>query len=104
MTDPQSSLIRVYISGPITRSASAEIDFAEAESRLKNLGYNPVNPLHIEPPPSGVHSWSYYMRKAIALLVECQYIYMIPGWEYSDGAKIERELAKKINIKEVEIT
>jgi len=44
------------------------------------------------------------MRKAIALLVECQYIYMIPGWEYSDGAKIERELAKKINIKEVEIT
>lgn len=37
--------------------------------------------------------WVWYMRKALAMLLECDGLALLPGWSTSRGARIERELA-----------
>ena len=42
--------------------------------------------------------WVYYMKKALALLVESDCIYMLDGWEKSKGARLEFWIATELNI------
>lgn len=39
------------------------------------------------------------MRRDIGLLVRCDYIYMLKGWELSKGAKLELDVASSCGIK-----
>lgn len=39
------------------------------------------------------------MRKDIALLLDCDCIYMLRGWELSKGAKLELDVASSCGIK-----
>lgn len=40
-----------------------------------------------------------HMRRDIALLLECDCIYMLQGWELSKGAKLELDVASSCGIK-----
>ena len=40
-----------------------------------------------------------HMRVDIALLLECDCIYMLQGWELSKGAKLELDVASSCGIK-----
>lgn len=60
---------------------------AEA-ARLRALGYEVSNPAEINPDPTT--PWTDCMFRDLRELTECDGIAMLPGWEESPGACIER--------------
>ena len=89
---------KVYISGKITGLEEAVYmqRFKLAEQKLKKMCYIPINPAKKGKIP-GYH-WADYMRQDIQLLCDCDLIYLMPGWEESEGAKLEKELADRLSI------
>ena len=90
----------IYISGQITGLPYDEAfkKFAKAEKHLKNHGYAVVNPMtHV--PHNETWSWFDYMSEDIKLLGKCESIYMLKGWQKSDGARIEYKIAIRKNKK-----
>ena len=87
---------KVYISGPMTGLPREEYlrRFREAEKQLRAKGWtNIVNPINV-----WACRWPWLYRLLgyrlvlwydIQLLKHCNAIYMIRGWEASDGAKRE---------------
>ena len=70
--------------------------FSAAEKQLRELEFVPVNPHH-----NGVASgstWSEHMRADIKMLMDCNRIYMLRGWEKSRGALIEYQLAVELGM------
>lgn len=90
---------KVYISGAIAHYDMAERKeaFSDAEMRLRGMGFNPVNPFK-NGLPDEAH-WREHMRADIRLLLDCEYIYMLQGWELSKGAKLELDVASSCGIK-----
>lgn len=89
--------MNVYISGPISGIAELNLSaFMEAHKALEDLGHTPVNP-HIKDLPADA-AWQDHMRMDIKMLMDCQGVAMLPGWENSRGAKIERQLALDLGI------
>ena len=76
-------------------------NFNSAELYLTGLGYDAVNPVSYGLIPNG--TWEDYMRRDIKLLCECDYIYLLEGWEDSDGASLEKLIADNLEIKELVI-
>ena len=70
--------------------------FADAARFLNLKGYEPVNPFD-NGLPAEAH-WRLHMRADIALLLGCDYIYMLQGWELSKGAKLELDVASSCGI------
>ena len=89
---------KVYISGAIAHYDLGErkAAFADAEKVLKRMGFDPVSPFK-NGLPDEAH-WRLHMRADIALLLECDYIYMLTGWELSKGAKLELDVASSCGI------
>lgn len=90
---------KVYISGAIAHYDMNERKeaFANAEMRLQSMGFNPVNPFK-NGLPDEAH-WREHMRADIRLLLGCEFIYMLQGWELSKGAKLELDVASSCGIK-----
>lgn len=86
---------KVYISGAIAYHDLAERKAAERE--LAEMGFAPVNPFD-NGVPQEAH-YTHHMRADIGLLVGCDYIYMLRGWELSKGAKLEHDVATSCGIK-----
>lgn len=90
---------KVYISGAIAHYDMNERKeaFSRAEEKLMTQGYDPVNPFR-NGLPDEAH-WRAHMRADIALLLTCDYIYMLKDWELSKGAKLELDVASSCGIK-----
>lgn len=84
---------KVYISGPITGMPGLNrAAFDAAATMLRRIdGHDVVNP-HENGLPADA-PWEQHMRADLALLLECDTIYMLNGWERSRGARIEHALA-----------
>ena len=90
--------MKIYISGPISHDPYHEEAFTKAGQYLVHLGYEVINPVDIldrdfDGPDRDVQRWNYFMREAIKMLLECDQIYMLEGWEDSRGAKLEQKIA-----------
>lgn len=94
---------KVYISGKISGLAEKvyKNNFNSAELYLTGLGYDAVNPVSEGLIPNG--TWKDYMRRDIKLLCDCDYIYLLEGWEDSDGASLEKLIADNLGIKQLVI-
>ncbi len=90
---------KVYISGAIAHYDLQERKeaFGQAERFLSLKGFDPVNPFK-NGLPEEAH-WREHMRADIALLLGCDYIYMLKDWELSKGAKQELDVASSCGIK-----
>lgn len=80
---------KIYISGPISGHDIEErrAAFAAVERMLREEGLEVVNPLKVAFPEGCTHEQ--YMRVDIALLIGCDYIYLMKGWDESLGASTE---------------
>ena len=85
----------VYISGPMTGLPEQNFPAFNAEAiRLRALGYQVQNPAE----NAACDSWEQYMKHDIGQLVRCDWVLMLPGWQRSRGAQIERRLALEIGL------
>lgn len=84
---------KIYISGPISGLPLETVynNFTNAEVQLLEQGYEVVNPLNNGLPSNA--TWEEHMRADLKLLLDCDAIYMLEGWEKSRGARIEYALA-----------
>ena len=84
---------KIYISGPISGVSleTAYNNFTNAEVQLLEEDYEPVNPFNNGLPSNA--TWEEHMRADLKLLLDCDAIYMLEGWEKSRGARIEYALA-----------
>lgn len=92
--------MKIYISGPITGHDKTLIEaaFAKAEKDVLDRGHTVVNPLTLDKELPEDATWNDYMKKDIKELVECDGIYMIPGWVYSKGCNLEYAIAKAMDL------
>ena len=91
--------MKVYISGPISGLPLETVynNFTNAEVRLLEQGYEVVNPLNNGLPTNA--TWNEHMRADLKLLLDCDAIHMLNGWEYSRGASLEYDLAIDLGFK-----
>lgn len=90
--------MKVYISGPIAHYDLNERKkaFKCIENALLEQGFEPVNPFN-NGVPDDAH-WRDHMKADIALLLQCDRIYLMPGWELSKGCKLELDVASSVGI------
>lgn len=87
----------IYISGAITGTTDFIERFAEAEDEMRLCGYLEVfNPTKLSFGDDLNHEQ--YMELCLTALEWCDFIYMIPGWKNSKGARMEYEFARENNI------
>lgn len=85
---------KIYISGPVTGTDDYRERFAMAERYLHRIGHkNTINPVEFCWSLPKDTTWEQYMIMGFALLSQCDTIYMMRGWESSEGAKAERKKA-----------
>ena len=89
----------IYISGPITKDKNFYNKFIEAEKRLKEAGYEVINPARIGVmlPKSFEHKD--YMDIDFALIQKCDAIYLLKGWRASIGSVNEVSYARQRDMK-----
>lgn len=115
--------MKLYIAGPMTGIRDLNYPaFLDAERRLTEAGFQVASPHRIDqlkPVPCGhaeyrdevrylkpvagcedcdSRTWQWYMREAIKMLVECDDLAALPGWQRSRGAKVEWNLGVSIGM------
>ena len=86
---------RIYIAGAMSNLPDFNYPaFNAMAAKLRALGHHVENPA--ENP--ACDSWEAYMRLAIAQLVTCDTILMLPGWTASRGACVEYRLAVELGM------
>ena len=91
--------MKLYISGPISNPNPETVKvnkavFNVAEAQLDAVGHLVINPIKNGVP--GYAPWIDHMRADIKMLMDCDGVAYLPGWENSTGAKIEMELARSL--------
>lgn len=99
-------MTRLYLAGGMTGYPDLNFPLFHSEAaRLRALGYDIVNPAEINGGADELVAcasmsdqqlaahWQKCMRKDITVLMTCDGIAMLPGWERSRGAKIEHGVA-----------
>ena len=109
--------MKLYIAGPMTGIANLNYpEFMRIEEILKQRGFSVENPARVDYLHSrelkmlmlgnscGVcsagknHDWEWYMKRTIAMLIECDGVALLRGWDASRGAIIEHDLAVKLGM------
>lgn len=89
---------RIYISGKITDTTDYMERFRKAEEYLASRGFSPVNPARVNAMMPEDTTYEEYMIVSFAMIETCNSIYMLDGWENSNGARLEHEKAKEKGI------
>ena len=90
----------VYVSGPMTGIKDYNAPaFEKAYFDLQSKDHFPVMPV----PYVDGKTYQEYLRDDLKLLLDCDGIYMLDGWQESKGAKIEHMVALACGIDEVAI-
>lgn len=88
----------VYLAGPMTGYPEFNFPaFREATARLRGLGYAVRSPHEWDEEENGGRTptaeeakpWAYYLKRDLALLLECDAVAVLPGWRASKGATLE---------------
>lgn len=96
---------RIYLSGPMSGQPDrGRPVFAEATARLRAAGFEVVNPAEHQGPVDG-KQWHEYLRFDLKLLVDCDAVAVLPGWQESKGAALEVHAARalRMEVREVDI-
>ena len=88
--------MKIYLSGKIsgTDLTHTRKRFSDVATTLRALGHEVTNPLCNG--LSETAPWEEHIAKDIINLIDCEGIYMLQGWEDSQGARIEHAIAKEL--------
>ena len=87
----------IYVAGKMYGLPEEEVreKFEKATSHLKEEGYNVVTPVtEFE----GNRSWEDTMRHSIKTMLECDEVHLLPCWQESRGAQLERDIAVRLGM------
>ena len=88
---------RLYIAGPMSGLPDYNYPaFRAAHAVLTAQGYDVVTPSDIA--GDATRPWSWWMRRALALLIQCDSVALLPGWERSRGARLEADVAGRLGM------
>lgn len=88
--------LRLYLSAPMTGVPEYNHPLLNAEAaRLRAAGYAVENPAEITPAQT---TWAGWMRRAIAKMLTCDTIVLMPGWHKSKGCTVEWLLASVLGM------
>jgi len=94
---------RIYIAGPMTGHPDHNFPaFHAAAERLRKAGWDVVNPAENFDGRTDLPRET-YLRADVGLLVQCDAIALLPGWEESRGAKLEYLLARELGLKVIDM-
>lgn len=105
----EETLVKVYVSGPISGYPNGNAEaFTERTKILIAGGFDAVNPHDCPPNHTGEcvgrsldskpHKYGCYLRSDLRELLNCDAITMLPGWEESPGALVERSVALAVGL------
>nr|WP_280519312.1 DUF4406 domain-containing protein [Caballeronia zhejiangensis] len=90
--------MKLYIAGPMSNLPELNFPAFHAEAaRLRALGFEIVNPAEVDVGPNP--TWLACMRADIKVLVDCDGIALLPGWEKSPGATLEHSIARGLGLR-----
>ena len=89
---------KIYIAGKVTNEPFVETaaKFKEAQTTLERLGFEAVNPIEVVNNTN--ESWESAMKICLKAMLECDGIILLPDWQFSYGARIERQLADDLDM------
>jgi hypothetical protein len=90
--------MRIYLAGPMSGIEALNFPaFAKAAAYLRAAGHEVINPAE-ENPDHGM-AWADALRADIPLLLTCEAIALLPGWEESKGARLEHHIARELGMR-----
>jgi hypothetical protein len=88
----------IYLSGPMTGLPDYNRPaFNAVAEELRAQGMSVFNPADIGP-QENIMPRAWYMRRDIEGLLKSDTVYVLPGWGKSEGAKLEIEIAKQLEM------
>lgn len=92
---------KIYIAGKITGEPIHEVTmrFGAKEKELREQGHQVINPLALS--IGRQIRWEEIMKECITAMFECDEVHLLPCWQGSKGAMLERHIAESLNIKVV---
>lgn len=101
----------IYVSGPMAGYPEHNFPaFKDATARLRAAGFKVLCPTECAMPcgcegalavcDEGPHDWADFVRwDLVAMLQEARALAMLPGWENSRGARLERHVALALKMR-----
>lgn len=92
----------VYLAGPMTGHPDYNFPaFHLAATRLREFGLTVVSPAEDDqgkpltpPSPEAALPHQAYMLRSLRMMLACDAIFLLPGWDASTGAQLERQVAR----------
>jgi len=95
---------RIYIAGPMTGLPEHNFPaFDAAARRLEKDGWEVINPADNFGGRTNLPRAS-YLRVDVSLLLQCDALALLPGWEESSGAQLEYLLARELALLVIDAT
>lgn len=90
--------LRIYIAGKVSGEKLIDLHnkFHHWQIALESMGFEVANPMCLV--KDFRTPWDAAMRTCVAELVTCYAVFMLPCWQNSRGAKIEKQIAESLNI------
>ena len=87
-----------YVAGPMTGIPEHNYPaFRAAAAELRARGWSVVNPAENDPPCPDP-TWDDWMRISLDQVRAASLLALLPGWERSEGARLEVETARRLGI------
>ena len=89
-----------YIAGKISGlpKSDVEIKFDMVAKELSAMGYHVVRPVAVS---DDSKTWDDAVRSDIKQMLECDEVHMLPDWQDSRGAQLERDIALRLGMEVV---
>ena len=86
-----------YIAGKITGLPKSDVKdkFNFMANQLAGMGYQVVKPASVT---DETKDWDATIRADIKKMLECDEVHMLPDWQESRGAQLERDIALRLGI------
>ena len=104
--------MRVYLAGPMTGHPDHNAaGFAAAEDYALAQGWEIASPRRTDPAhdgpcpagephtaAAGSHPYPCWLKASLRMMLDCDAVLMLPGWQHSHGARLERTVAEACGV------